>query len=275
MIVKPRKVEPGWLIRWPKDAFLLMSRAWILWIGIAALVAVCGHGMQVPVLGILTWPLSLVVFVIATDLARVSDQKFVTGTDVLNVLQRSLAISLECLKRRWISLVAVSAVVSFGWLAGNDMTLTQKIDAISYGAAAPPNIGPDDLWTWLFSARSPLVYAALVAFIGGGFLQTMLLPGFVGCLFQTFGKLDPSAIDLLLANAFAMNRNAAMLLCAYMGLFVALALMLPLAGWVFSVFTPPLVYVAFREMFVDGDGNRKRAPRTVSERQSTIAANAA
>jgi hypothetical protein len=267
MIVKPRKVEPGWLTRWPKDAFALMSRAWILWIGVAGLIVVCGQSMQSTEVGIVAWPLSLVIFIIATDLARISDHKFVTGEDLLGVLKRAAAVSMECLKQRWFTLGAVSV----GWLLGRHMMLTEKVDASQYGA----NIGPDDLWAWLFSNHSSLGCTPMVVCIGACFFQSILLPGFVGCLLQTFGKLESATIESLLDNALATNMSGTLGLSMYMAFVIMLPFVLPVAAWALAVFAPALTYVAFREMFVDGNGNRKRAPRILAKHQLKIAANAA
>jgi hypothetical protein len=267
MIVKPRKVEPGWLTRWPKDAFLLMSRAWILWIGVATLIVVCGQSMRSLDTGILAWPLSLVILVIATDLARISDHKFVTGEDLLGVLKGAAAVSMECLRQRWFTLGAVS----MGLLLSRHMMLTEKLDASQYGA----NIGPDDLWAWLFSNHSSLGNTAMVVCIGAGLFQSIVLPGFVGCLLQTFGKLESATIQSLLDNAMATNMGATGGLTTYVLFMMMLAMVMPVAAWALAVFAPALMYVAFREMFVDGNGNRKRAPRTVAEHKSKTAANAA
>jgi hypothetical protein len=236
-----------------------MSRAWVLWIGVAALIAICGQSMQSPEVSIAAWPLSLVIFVIATDLARISDHKFVTGEDLLGVLKGAATVSMECLKRQWFRL----GVVAIGWLLGAHLK------------RADLNIGPMDLWTWLFSSHSPLAYAAVVGGVGAGFLQSMLLPGFVGCLLQTFGELESATIQSLLENAVSTNTRATLALVAYMMFLAMVGLVLPVAAWALAVFAPALSYVAFREMFVDGNGNRKRAPRTGAEHKSKIAADAA
>ena len=271
MIVKPRKVSPGWLLRWPKEAFQLMSRAWILWMGTAALLGAASQWLP-PVVQLLLWPVGLFTFTLSTGLAKVSDVKFVTGEDLVQTFSSAVRLMTTDLINRRIQIVLTTALFILLSAAHKDAAA----DIAGAAASQVGGIGPSDLFKWLFSPESPLSNAGPCMWVGV-WLQAsgILLPGFSGCLRQTFGDLDDETLRNLTFQAARTNRAAVVGIQAF-GMVLALAsVTLPVIGWALGVFLPVLAYVAFREMFVDGNGNRERAPRTVSSRISQTAADAA
>jgi hypothetical protein len=273
MVVNPRKVASGWALRWPKEAFQLMSRAWILWMGTAALLAVaCELLVDMGILRLLFWVIGLFVMLLSTGFARLSDHKFVTGRDIVDNFQSSFRLLLDDMMHR--RLAALAAIVFY--LIGNYYTHDAEGAAglVITAAAAPPS--PSTLLSWLLQPKSPLSDAGMAMFAGcilptGGYI----FPGMAGCFRQAFGDIDRKVLASLLNKAAHQNKLPIATLAVFNFAIGFLAVTVPVVGWVLGVFMPLLCYVAFREIFVDGDGNRKRVPRTVTNSLSNTVANAA
>lgn len=239
----------------------------------AAFLAIVSEQVPPGMLQLLFWPVGLFVFVLSTELARLSDHKFVTGEDLVNALHRAAELSVQVLKERRFFLLFMVGIHFF------NLHLAQQKASAALEEYSAAHVAPDpsDLFAWLFSSDSKLAIAGLVMFCGpllqGG--STYRLPGVGGCLRQMFQGVPLEVVNAQLRKASDLNFGPDLALHGYWIVVFATSLVCPVLCWVLGVFGPLLTYVAFREMFLDGDGNRKRAPRTVSSRASQSATGAA
>jgi hypothetical protein len=126
---------------------------------------------------------------------------------------------------------------------------------------------------WLFSYNSSLGNIAPLLWLSIGLQNGWVWPGLSFFLQQSFGELSPETTWSLANRAVVLNHwpwNCQMLVFTTV---VFIGLGVPVVGWAVSVFMPALFYVGHRELFTGQTGNRKRAPRTVTE--STMQTSAA
>lgn len=256
MMLEPRKVEPGFCRRWLQQAFGLLGRTFHLWFGLAlcwSLLtwALGGNGLSAIALG-------LFFYFFSVEMAAMSDQHVVRLGHVPGAVARAArGAVLELWEKRFALLLAGVMVLGLLWWQPLDPQAQAELAAAA-AAKTPPDLG--NPLTWLFSAESPLVYAAVSLFAGlllqgkGLHLVTLRYP-----LRRAF-ELSDDQVSLLLSQAAQKNRGTLTLMEAGMPIAVGLLVLLfPGAVPLLACVLPAVSYVAFREIFIDDQGNRKQA----------------
>lgn len=257
MTLEPRLVKSGYAKRWCQQAFELVVRSFHLWFGLyfalSLLLAVVPFG------GLLAIPVGIFSYALSCELAALSDRGALTGSVLL---ERAKHCAQYCAQTLWRIRLALGLAMVLSFL------LVLGAVAVSRHAQAPavPRAPADyhSIWTWLVGPDSPFLNSAVALWVGSfmaaGFARR--LPMLRYCLVQWSSE---SAADVALDKTAHKNLMPSffleMLHMACLGVAVLIA---PCLAPFLTCFLPAVTYVAFREMFIDDQGNRSLASRTSS-----------
>lgn len=257
MVIEPRRVAPGYARRWSREALELVGRSFHTLFALA--LTTCG----------LTWVLEQAHLVVLTpfllawalgaavEIVSISDNHVLRVSDLPGVFltaARELFYEIR-ISARYITGILVFAALLFAWSAMQP--------------PLPRSVPADlsDPLVWLFSEASPLTPAAMMLFLAASLQRYTLLDlgGLRHPLRRQFG-LDEAGVRLVLRQAADKNSQLSLQFALTTRLLMVIAIGgLPVLTPFLMCFMPALVYVAFREIFVDDKGNRKPAKQTSTQ----------
>jgi hypothetical protein len=252
MVIEPRRIAAGFVRRWTSQAGELMSRAFHLWFGLSvvfcAISVVLGELEPLALL-----PLGLFFYFTSVEIAAAADEREVGLADLPGFLHTAaVGVAQDIWAKRW-TLLIVTILVA-----------VNHYDQMTHPVAAPVRqMPPPDLsnvLTWVIGPASPLVHAVTVLIIGT-LLQgeTFALSSLAYPLRRAF-NVDNGQMRTLLYRACFKNPSVAMFLQTVpLALLLGAAMLLPILAPFLMCFLPALSYVAFREIFIDDNGNREPA----------------
>lgn len=262
MVIEPRRIAAGFVRRWTSQAGELMSRAFHLWFGLS--VVFCAISVVLGELEPLAlMPLGLFFYFTSVEIAAAADEREVGLTDVPGFLHTAAVGVIHDIWAKRGTLLIVSILVA-----------ASHYEAMMHPAVAPVSQAPppdlSNVLTWVIGPASPLVHAVMVLLIGA-LLQgeSFALSSLSYPLRRAF-QVDNGQLRTLLYRACFKNPSVAMFLqIVPLVLILGVAMLLPIITPFLMCFLPALSYVAFREIFVDDNGNRapakRRATRAVAQ----------
>lgn len=269
MEIKPRLVEPGFTRRWPKEALELWLRSFHIWMALAVFwCAACVLLKDSFVL----WPLGLFLWGASSELAAKSDEQGTVGVaGLLDSASRSFRYLVGLVKDNWIFLalaIALAAALVYGVLKP-----AAELAAKTAEAKPPVVVDLSDPLTWMFGIHSPLVYAAAALYMGAMMLTFSMRIPMMGYSVHRATALEGRAVGLLLMQGALKNplAAAAVELATLLSTMVCMVA-LPIATPLLACFLPCLAYVASREMFFHGDGNKPVTQNATEHRTSVSVA---
>lgn len=255
MTLEPRQVEDGYAKRWCRQALELVFRSFHLWFGLnfglALVLAVLPFG------GLVAIPVGVFAYVLSCELAALSDRSNLTLSTLRESIQQCAQYTGRSLWNNRVALL-IALVISF------TLVLAISVAAREATASTPPRPAPDygSIWTWLFGQDSPFLSFAVALWVGSfmaaGFARR--LPMLRYCLARW---ADESAADVALEKAAQKNVFPSFFIeMLHMGCLTVSLVLAPSVAPFLMCFLPAVSYVAFREMFIDDQGNRP-APEAV------------
>ncbi len=247
MTLEPRAVEDGYAKRWTHQSLDLVFRSFHWWFGIQ--LGLCLLLALLPFGGLLALPAGVFAYALSCDLASLSDRSAVSLNAVLTSARACLGYAGRLLWANRIALLLAMAL-SFALVFG--------LASMAKDSAATPAPAVDyrSIWTWVFAPHSPFLTAAAALWVGSfmaaGFARRA--PMLRYCLASWAGE---EQADICLEKAW--RKNVLPVFFIEMLHMAALALtlfLLPIATPFLLCFLPAVSYVAFREMFIDDQGNQ-------------------
>lgn len=258
MVIEPRVVAPGFARRWTGEAMELMARSFHLWFGVAVLFcAFSAIAYPMPPMAMI--PFGLFFYFVSVEFAAASDEREVTVSDIMPIMRTAvLGVIQDIWAKRWVFLLIVGIMVYTLYF---DAELQRKT------AAAEANATPVDLnniMTWIVGPASPLAQTALIMLFGSVMQgRTFAFATLSYPLSRAF-KLDDDQASALIYKAFFKNLMPGIFLkIVPLMLLITVGLLLPIVMPFFICFFPALSYVAYREIFIDGNGNQEPAKAKV------------
>ena len=261
MVIEPRKVEPGFVKRWSKQALELMERSFHLWFGIAVVLSLAAWAGDRVFFGV-SLALGTLLFAISAEIAVISDNDHFDIGDIPDIVAAAWQQALHELWTHRVGVILFVIAIPVVVLA-----LAAGVDPAKEPPPPPPPVTYGDPFVWLFSNSSPFSSAAWAAFIVANLYGYTKwgLNGMRYHLRRTF-DLSEEAADILAEKAAQKNREVAAGFPLVMMSSLAVALIfLPILAPFVLCFVPALNYVAFREIFLDDKGNRQPARKTATK----------
>ena len=258
MVIEPRVVAAGFARRWTGEAIELMTRSFHLWFGMAVLFCLFG-AVANPMPPMAMIPFGLFFYFVSIEFAAASDEREVTVYDVMPILRTAaIGVIQDIWAKRWVFLLVVGIMV---------YTLYFDAEMQKKAAEAEANARPVDLnniMTWLVGPASPLAQTALIMLFGTVMQgRTFALATLSYPLSRGF-KMDDDQVTALIYKAFFKNLVPGVFLkIVPLMLLITVGLLLPVVMPFFMCFFPALSYVAYREIFIDGNGNQEPAKAKV------------
>jgi hypothetical protein len=193
---------------------------------------------------------------VGLEIVRVSDNHVLRMADlpeIFHAAARQLVHEVR-VSARAILIIGIIAAALIAWSAAQPASAARKL-------AEPDLSNP---LVWLFSEASPFTPASLMLILAASLQRyTVLdLAGLRHPLRREFG-LDESQVQLLLRQATQKNPKLGVELALAVRILILVAIWgLPGITPLLLCFLPALMYVAFREIFVDDKGNREPAKQT-------------
>ncbi len=227
----------------------LLHRSFHAWFALAALF--CLAMAVVPYSGVLAIPGGLAMYFLSIELAAFSDRQQLTLVDLPGLVQSATHHALELVwRRRWVLLVAFT--VSYA------MVLAMP------HSPRPEPVDTSSVWVWCFGIESPFVMAAAALWAGTYYQGAGLQMAMMTYCVSRWARTDNDMSYRLVTRAAQKNFGAAVFLDGlHIGALLVALMAAPILTPLLFCVLPAVTYVAFREMFVDADGNRKplAAPR--------------
>lgn len=256
MVIEPRRVAPGYVRRWARQALELMGRSFHSLFALALVMCGVSWALEQAHLVLLTPFLLAWSMGAAMEIVSISDNHVLRMADLPSIFATAAreVVYEARTAARTILFIGLIAALAFAWVHMQPETAARKL-------VAPDLSNP---LVWIFSDASPFTPASMMLILAAS-LQgyTVLdLAGLRHPLRREFG-LEEEQVKLLLRQASQKNsRPAIEMALAARGLILVAIWGMPGLTPLLLCFLPALTYVAFREIFIDDKGNREPAKQT-------------
>mgnify|MGYP006976797476 CR=1 FL=1 len=248
MTLKPRSVEPGYARRWLRDCLELVGRSFHTWFAAGIVLSLLCWLVVPTIIGLPLVGFFMVFFSI--ELAAHSDAGTL-GLDALRTSARqAFRGAMTMLWERKVALgVTFASIIAFYYLLALMAPARPQVEPVAFDIGNPLH--------WLVHHQSPLAPGALVLWVGTVCHNTLLRFAQIGYPLRMAFGLDEEQAELLLRECERKNMGPSFFLQAIlMASLLSMLFFAPgLAPLAFCL-EGALLYVVFRECFIDGNGNQ-------------------
>jgi hypothetical protein len=247
MLIKPRVVEPGYLKRWARETFELLRQAPETWILLAIIFAATGY-IAYPLLGTGQAILCVWQMFVAVELARIASEGPIHIPDLVKALRLAGPRSLQYFREAPYPTLMVLGFSCFPIL----LRLVPFIIGWDTPLHALVDFDPSSTHAWLFARNSPLACSEYGVMWGVCMAGTTYF-----ALTVMFGVAEGGTLRSLTFMAISMNRQAVFLSIAAGWIVLFIGYILPAVAPFAAVAFPIFCFVVTRDLFLNGDGNKK------------------